>query len=120
MKILKIYDPPMCCSTGVCGTNINSELVSFAGTVNGFRKAGVDVQRFNLSQQPEAFVMNPEVQKFLKEKGQQGLPIIFFNDKVIFEGRYPSRQELLDIVKPESVSSENCGCKEGSKCCSRS
>lgn len=117
MKTLKIYDPPMCCSTGVCGPNVNSELVSFAGTVNGLKKVGIDVQRFNLSQQPEAFVMNPEVQKFLKEKGQQGLPIIFFNDKVIFESRYPSRQELLDIVKPDSFSSETSCCCKGGKCC---
>lgn len=119
MKTLKIYDPLMCCSTGVCGPNVNSELVSFAGTVNGLKKVGIDVQRFNLSQLPEAFVMNPKVQKILKEKGQGGLPIIFFNDEVIFEGRYPSRQELLDIVKPESDSSENCGCEGKSKCCSR-
>ncbi|HBM15296.1 MAG TPA: arsenical resistance operon transcriptional repressor ArsD [Lentisphaeria bacterium] len=118
MKTLKIYDPPMCCSTGVCGPSVNSELVSFAGTVNGLKKAGINVERYNLSQQPQAFVMNPEVQRFLKEKGQQGLPIIFFNDDVAFEGRYPSRQELLDIVNIDSFPSENCKCKEGSKCCS--
>lgn len=119
MKTLRVYDPPMCCSTGVCGPNVNSELVSFAGTLNGLKKVGVDVERFNLSQQPDAFILNSFVKDILVKKGQGALPIIFLNDEVIFEGRYPSRNELLDMVKPDSEIKESKCCDGDSKCCSR-
>ncbi|MDH3390414.1 MAG: arsenic metallochaperone ArsD family protein, partial [Desulfobulbaceae bacterium] len=30
MSGIEIYDPPMCCPTGVCGPNVDPELVQFA------------------------------------------------------------------------------------------
>lgn len=38
MKTLKIYDPAMCCPTGVCGTNIDTKLVQLANFLNTLDK----------------------------------------------------------------------------------
>jgi aryl carrier-like protein len=54
-KIIQVYDPPMCCSTGLCGTNIDTELIRVSAWLNQLRKRGVTVERQNLSQQPMAY-----------------------------------------------------------------
>ena len=59
MKTIQVYDPPMCCSTGLCGTEIDPALISFAAMLTELRKQGVSVERYNLGQQPMAFVQNP-------------------------------------------------------------
>jgi len=51
--LIKVYDPPMCCSSGVCGTNVNSSLVEFSGALKSLLKQGIAVERWNLSQQPQ-------------------------------------------------------------------
>ena len=33
MKKIEIFDPAMCCPTGLCGTNINPELMRIAVVV---------------------------------------------------------------------------------------
>ncbi len=45
MKKIEIFDPAMCCPTGLCGTNINPELMRIAVTLratdltrNGWKK----------------------------------------------------------------------------------
>jgi len=30
MKIIQVFDPALCCSTGVCGVDVDQQLVSFA------------------------------------------------------------------------------------------
>jgi len=51
MKNVQILDPAMCCSSGVCGTEVDQALVEFAVDVDWLRKQGVTVERFNLAQQ---------------------------------------------------------------------
>jgi AhpD family alkylhydroperoxidase len=46
----------MRCFTGVCGPNVDSRLVAFAGALKQIASMGVTVERFNLAQQPQAFV----------------------------------------------------------------
>lgn len=98
-KTLKVYDPAMCCSTGVCGTNIDSALVEFAGAVKTAAEHGVAVERFNLAQQPQAFAQNPQVKKHLAELGHSKLPFIYIDDQLKLSGRYPSAKELLSLLE---------------------
>jgi hypothetical protein len=53
MKI-EIYDPAMCCSSGLCGPNIDPVLVKMNDAVMALKKQGVEVERYNLAQQPKA------------------------------------------------------------------
>lgn len=98
VRKLKIYDPAMCCSTGICGSIVDSSLVEFAGALKTAEKRGVKVQRYNLAQQPQAFTENEQVKNLLREKGNDALPLIFTNDDLKVSGRYPTSVELFDLL----------------------
>ena len=90
MKTIQVYDPPMCCSTGVCGTDIDTNLVSFAALLSQLAQQGIKVERFNLSQQAMAFAQNPAVKELLEKEGTEALPAIFVDDQIYLKGRYPT------------------------------
>ena len=94
-KTLKVYDPAMCCATGVCGPNVDKALVEFAGAVKTIAAHGVSVERWNLAQQPQAFTENLQVKDLLAKLGVKGLPFIFVNDELQWTGRYPTAEELF-------------------------
>lgn len=117
MKTLKVYDPAMCCSSGVCGTSVDSKLVEFAGVLKHAEENGVAVERYNLAQEPQAFVANPQVTALLTEKGDAALPFIFIDGELAFFDEYPSAADLAAALGIEASASEEngCGCKGG--CC---
>jgi hypothetical protein len=45
MITVTVSDPPMCCSTGVCGPDIDPKLAQFAGDLDWLEEQGVDVER---------------------------------------------------------------------------
>jgi len=93
MKTIQVYDPPMCCSTGLCGNEIDPALVSFAALLTQLGKKGVKVERYNLGQQPMAFVQNPAVKALLDKEGITALPLIFVDGEVHLKGRYLTDME---------------------------
>ena len=46
MKTLTVFDPAMCCSTGVCGSDVDQVLVDFSADVQWLKERGVQVERF--------------------------------------------------------------------------
>ncbi len=90
MKTIQVYDPPMCCATGVCGTEINPDLVNFASTLSKLAEQGVKVERFNLTQQAMAFAQNIAVKELLEKEGTDALPAIFIDGQIYLTGRYPT------------------------------
>jgi hypothetical protein len=106
MKTLQVYDPPMCCSTGLCGNEIDPALVSFAALLTQLSQQGVKVDRYNLGQQPMAFVQNPAVKALLDTEGVAALPLLFVDGEVRLKGRYPTdveRETLSRGALGESV-----------------
>ena len=91
---LKVFDPAMCCSTGVCGPQVDPVLVRFGTDVKWLQDQGVEVQRFNLSQSPAAFVENEQVKQALTEKGEGALPLLLVDGQVVASGHYPERSQL--------------------------
>jgi AhpD family alkylhydroperoxidase len=91
---LEVYDPAMCCSTGVCGPQVDPVLVRFAADVKWLQDQGAEVRRFNLSQNPSAFVENEQVKKALTETGEGALPLLLVDDQVLASGAYPVRSQL--------------------------
>jgi hypothetical protein len=94
MKTLQIFDPAMCCNTGVCGVDADQQLVSFAADIDWAKKQGAQIERFNLAQQPMAFAENAVVKSFLERSGQEGLPLILLDGEIALTNRYPRRAEL--------------------------
>ena len=90
MKTLKIYDPAMCCPTGVCGTSVDTKLVQLANFINSLDKKMFQVQRFGLSTNPQEYVTNSKVSDLLNKEGVEVLPLIFLDDELLFKNDYPS------------------------------
>ena len=99
MKAIQVYDPPMCCATGVCGTGIDPDVVNLSTMLSRLGRHGVAVQRFNLGQQPQAFAENPLVKRLLEKEGTAALPLFIIDGKVHVQGHYPSAAERSDIVR---------------------
>lgn len=128
MATLRVYDPAMCCATGVCGPSVDPQLVQFAADLHWLETQQVRVQRYNLAQQPDAFLRQKKVADLLQEFDEQALPILLLNDEVIASGRYPSREELAQALTaakersqakaqtPSSSSANSC-CGPDSSCC---
>jgi hypothetical protein len=118
-QILQVFDPAMCCSTGVCGPDVDTKLVQFAADLDWLKSQGVIVQRHNLSQNPAAFVENETVQAALTEKGEAALPTLLVNGKLAIAGCYPDRAELAALLKvkatatPAPAKSSCCGGSSG-------
>jgi hypothetical protein len=116
MKKLEVFDPAMCCSTGVCGIDVDPVLAQFAADLKWVEAHGVSVMRHNLGQDPQAFVSNPAVVKEL-EAGTDRLPIIAIDGHIVSTGMYPSRQQLAQKLSITLTTDEKPRVKLGS-CCS--
>ena len=124
MKI-QIYDPAMCCSTGVCGPSVDPELVRIQETLRQIQKQAPDVivERYGLSNDPQAFVANTAVAELLKSDGPGCLPLTFVDGKLVSKGSYPGNEHLqtilkntgLDVTLGEKKKAASCCCGPG--CC---
>ena len=123
MKIA-IYDPAMCCSSGVCGPSVDPKLSKLQETLRKIEEAGVRVERYNLATEPRAFVDNPQVGELLRTDGPAVLPLTFVDDKLLAKGSYPTLEEFVTILTEAGITLEQqalkqpkaaCGCGPG-KC----
>lgn len=119
-KTVEVFDPAMCCSTGICGPDVDPKLVQFAADLGWLRTAGIAVQRHNLAQDPARFVSQPLVQAALAKDGEAALPVILCCGQLVSTGRYPHRDELATLLglstAPTSAESTSC-CGDSSSCC---
>lgn len=126
MKKLEIFEPAMCCPTGLCGVGVDPELLRISAVLDTLEKNDIKVERYNLQSAPQVFVTNTVVNQYIKEKGVEGLPVSILDGEVVIEGRYPSNEEfitILDIAKhilieeKETTSGTDDCCCSGGCCC---
>jgi Arsenical resistance operon trans-acting repressor ArsD. len=125
MKKMIIFDPAMCCSTGVCGPAVDPELLRVATVLNNLNRKGVVVERYNLTGNPQAFVDNKIINDILNNDGVDALPVTIVDDVVVKTKTYPTNEEFckfLDVSEEYlktglkiRLKSGGCGCKDG--CC---
>jgi AhpD family alkylhydroperoxidase len=94
MTTVQVFDPALCCSTGVCGVDVDQTLVAFTADVDWLKSSGVMVERVNLAQQPQAFAEHAAILQLLQAQGEKALPAILVDGEMKATGRYPSRDEL--------------------------
>lgn len=123
MKI-EIYDPAMCCSTGVCGPSVDPELVRIQEALRQIQKQAAEVQvaRYGLSTAPQAFVANATVAELLKSEGPECLPLVLADGEIASKGSYVSNEKLEAVLKEAGFEvalaakkKSSCGCGPG--CC---
>lgn len=117
MPNIQIFDPALCCSSGVCGTDVDQQLVSFAADIDWARQNGAHIERFNLAQQPLAFAENALVKKFLERSGHEALPLTLVDGEIALAGRYPQRSELGRWVGIAETQPAADSCCSGGRCC---
>nr|WP_207714680.1 arsenite efflux transporter metallochaperone ArsD [Clostridium tetanomorphum] len=118
-----IFDPAMCCSTGVCGPSVDSELLRVATVINKLKNNGILVERHNLTNNPQIFVDKKEIFEILNKEGVEVLPVIMVDNVVVKTNSYPTNKEFCELLDiPEEYlkttikkPSKGYGCKNG--CC---
>lgn len=117
--MIQIFDPALCCSSGVCGTDVDQALVDFAADMAWARHHGARIERFNLAQQPEVFAHNVAVRDFLDRSGPEALPLVLVDGAIALAGRYPQRAELARWADLSHAAGEtpSAGCCTGGRCC---
>ncbi|GLC83308.1 arsenite efflux transporter metallochaperone ArsD [Lacrimispora brassicae] len=119
MKKMQIFEPAMCCDTGLCGVSVDPELLRISTVLNALKKNGVAVDRFNLSSAPMAFVNNQVINAFINRKGVDELPAVMVDEEIVITGRYPTNEELVSLLEvPESYLTESKSAQQGGCCCS--
>ncbi|MDT8853772.1 arsenite efflux transporter metallochaperone ArsD [Paracoccaceae bacterium Fryx2] len=116
MTNLAVYDPPMCCSTGICGAQVDQRLVDLAADLDWLRSKGVAVRRINLSQEPAEFAANAAIRDLMQASEGDDLPAILVDGALVSKARYPSRAELagwVGLPAPEP----GIGGMDASTCC---
>ena len=120
MKTIQVFDPALCCSSGVCGVEVDQALVGFSADVDWAKQNGALIERFNLAQQPMAFADNAAVKGLLERSGEGALPVTLVDGEVALAGRYPTRDELTrwaGLVAPVVAPASAGGCCSGGSCC---
>ena len=123
MSKIQIFEPAMCCQSGVCGPNVNPQLLRITTVVNNLKNEGIIVDRFNLSSNPQNFVSNSTIREVLQKEGVKALPITMLNDEIIKKSEYLTNEEFAKyleipmekVLKSRSQKSNGCNCKGG--CC---
>lgn len=110
MLMIQVFEGPLCCNTGVCGTDPDQALVDFTADLDWLTRQGVQVARANLAQDPAAFAESATARAFVQKVGAAGLPLIVVDDVTVVTGRYPSRAELSQLAGVAPPVSPSSGC----------
>ncbi len=118
MSTIQVFDAALCCSSGVCGTDVDQNLVTFAADFAWAKEQGATIERFNLAQQPLAYAKNATVKAFLDRSGVEALPLILVDGEIALAGRYPQRHQLSQWAGLTQLEPELAGnCCSGGRCC---
>ena len=95
MPTIRVFEPALCCNTGVCGPDVDQALVDFSADLNHLKALGADIERHNLANDPTAFATDETVRSFLHVAGSEGLPLTLVDGVTAMTGSYPTRAQLL-------------------------
>jgi hypothetical protein len=131
MKKMKIFEPAMCCATGLCGVGVDPELLRISTVLDTLKKQGLIVDRFNLSSAPGEFITDQTINAYINANGPEGLPAVMVDGALVITGRYPTNAEFTKLlglsedvlgkqaapikIKIPKKKSGGCDCKGG--CC---
>ncbi len=117
MKEMQIFEPALCCETGVCGASVDPELLRITTVLDRLKKNGIIIKRFNLNSSPIEFVTNQTINTFINQKGVDALPCVMVDGNIVIEGRYPTNEEIMVLAEipvekllPEQKKSSGCCC----------
>lgn len=122
MKKIEIFDPAMCCTTGVCGPSIDPELMRMATVINALQENGIIIKRHGLSNEPQDFISNKVINDILRKEGADILPVTLVDGEVAKTKEYPTNEELsnwlnIRIIMGKQNEENDQGCCGTGGCC---
>ncbi len=96
MTTITVYDPAMCCSTGICGTDVDQRLVDLAADLDWLKAQGVHIQRFGLCREPAEFAANDTIRQIMQDSEGDDLPVFMVDGALKAQARYPGQAELAE------------------------
>lgn len=110
MSLIKVFEGPLCCNTGVCGADPAQSLVNFTADARWVADQGGRLTRANLAQDPAAFADGGPALAFLQTAGADALPLVTVDGLTVLTGRYPTRSELARYAGLTSDASTAAAC----------
>jgi len=96
--VVELFDPPMCCPTGLCGPTLDQTLLDVNEMILALQAEGLTVARYQMTGQPQAFLSNPEVMRLVREQQMAALPITVVRGQVVKVGAYPTLPEVKSFL----------------------
>lgn len=118
MMKITLFEPAMCCSTGLCGEDIDDVLVATAANMKWLKSLGHEVGRHNISNDAAAFKQYPQVVEKLQKEGVDSLPYVLINDRLVMAGVYPTKPQWEKWISVEKEPLQNVGPTGEANCCS--
>jgi len=101
--VVELFDPPMCCSGGLCGPTLDQTLLDVNEMVLALQAEGIHIERYQMTSNPSAFLGNAEVMKLVRQKEMAALPIAVVRGKVLKVGAYPTVDEVKAALNRSSA-----------------
>lgn len=101
---VEIFDPPMCCPTGLCGPSLDQTLLDVSEMLLALKAADVTIERYQMASHPNVFIHNNDVMRLVRERQMEALPITLVNGKVVKVGTYPTLAEIQTALKGTDAS----------------
>ena len=92
--LVEVFDPPMCCSTGLCGPTVDQTLLTVSEMLMALQAEGVGVERYQMTSHPQKFIQNPAVMQLVRAQQMAALPITMVRGEVIKVSAYPTLAEI--------------------------
>jgi hypothetical protein len=100
---IEIFDPPMCCPTGLCGPALDQTMLDVNEMILSLQTDGLRVERYQINSHPNAFLGNAEVMKLVRDKEMEALPITVVRGIIVKVGAYPALGEVRAALNGSSA-----------------
>ena len=100
---VEIFDPPMCCPTGLCGPALDQTMLDVNEMILSLQTDGLRVERYQINSHPNAFLGNAEVMKLVREKEMEALPITVVRGIIVKVGAYPALDDMRAVLDRASA-----------------
>jgi hypothetical protein len=92
--LVELFDPPMCCPTGLCGPTLDQTLLDVSDMILALKAQNIRIERYQMTSHPHNFLSNAEVMGLVRERQMEALPITVVQGQVIKSGAYPTLAEV--------------------------
>ncbi|CAG0965001.1 partial Arsenical resistance operon trans-acting repressor ArsD, partial [Anaerolineae bacterium] len=95
---VELFDPPMCCPTGLCGPTLDQTLMDVNEMIQALKEQGISIERYQMTSHPQKFISSPDVMRLVQEKQMEALPITLVKGRVLKVGSYPTLDEIQSAL----------------------